>query len=299
MVKLGMVGKVLIHNYPYGAYFNGTDAQLLEERCTKQWMLEFIRGRFAEPVATGSRITHVWAGDRAEAEAIAAGCKIEQVCDSLDEVIENVDGVLVLDEDAEFRTETIERCLQAGKSVYADKVVSLSPEKTRELVTLAEQKNLRLAAWSQLLFAAEAEMLKGVEGGAALVTFNLKPDIVARYGIHLVCSAMAAFGTDPIRMESLPTTPAGPPMMTMTYADGKHVLLRAGEDVPPRGTIAYLGPGAEPMVVKLFEMAPMFDGSSAALADMFENRTWPVPPDAVVRMSEAAALLCDATGRDA
>ena len=61
MIRLGMVGKVLIHNYPYGAYFNGTDAELLEERCTKRWMLELIRGRFAEPAAKGSRITHVWA----------------------------------------------------------------------------------------------------------------------------------------------------------------------------------------------------------------------------------------------
>ena len=82
MIRLGMVGKVLIHNYPYGAYFNGTDAELLEERCTKRWMLELIRGRFAEPAAKGSRITHVWAGDRSEAEAIAAGCRIENVTGS-------------------------------------------------------------------------------------------------------------------------------------------------------------------------------------------------------------------------
>jgi len=292
MVSLGMVGKVLIHNYPYGAYFNGTDARLLEEHCTKKWMLEFIRGRFPEPVAAGSRITHVWAGDRAEAEAIAAGCRIGRVCDSVEEVIENVDGVLILDEDADFRTETIERCLHAGKSVYADKVVSLIPQRTRELVALAEQNDLRIAAWSQLLFAAEARALECVAGGAALVTFNLKPDIVPQYGIHLVCSAMAAFGHDPVQMDSLPTMSGRPPMITMTYADGKHVLLRAGEDLPPRGIIVYVGSAAEPIIAKLSDMAPMFDSSAAALADMFEKRTWPLPPDAIVRMSEAAALLC-------
>ncbi|MGC9317335.1 MAG: hypothetical protein ACP5KN_04780 [Armatimonadota bacterium] len=291
MVTLGMVGKTLIHNYPYGAYFNGTDAEALEERCTKRWMLELIRGRFPEPATEASRITHVWAGEREEAEAIAAGCLIDNICETPEEVIAGVDAVLVLDEDAEFRADTVEQCLAAGRSVYVDKTPAMEPERTRELVSMAVDRDLRLAAWSQLLFAPEAEALHGVEGGSALVTFKLSRDIVDRYGIHLVCSAFAAFGCDPVHMATVANGPGGPPMMILSYEDGKDVVLRAGSDVPPRGSISYVGNDEGSVVVMLEDMAAMFDGSAAALARMFEEGAWPVPPEAIVRMTEAAACL--------
>ncbi|MBM4085316.1 MAG: hypothetical protein FJ272_11045 [Planctomycetes bacterium] len=291
MLKLGMVGKVLIHNYPYGAYFNGVDDKALAERCTKKWMQPLIQGRFAQPVAKGSRITHVWAGDRKESEAIAACCRIGKVCDSLDEVIANVDGVFILDEDIPSRTEAAERCLRAGKSIYVDKVLSLSVDKTRELVSLAQQKNLRVAAWSQVLFAPEAEPFRAHKGGAGLVTFNLGKDIVAQYGVHLVCAAYAAFGADPVGMAKADTGPDGAPAIILTYADGKNVVLRAGKDVPGGGTVAYIGPKAGPVTAKLAGAAQMFDGSAAALEAMFERGAWPMAPEALVRMAEACALL--------
>lgn len=291
MIKLAMVGKTLIHNYPYGAWFNGTDEKLLEERCTKAWLLEIVRGRFPEPRAAEARITHVWAGERVEAEAVAASCRIEQVCDSIEQAIEPVDGVLVLDEEMDFRTKTVERCLHAGKSVYVDKTPALNPARTRELVRLAQDRGVVLAAWSQTLFAAEATPFRAVEGGVGLVSFNLPKEIVDKYGIHLVCSAFGAFGDEPVRMSRV-VTGGELPMVALHYADGKDVLLRAGADLPARGTVVWVGKGGEPMVARLTDMAAMFDGSAAALTRMFERGEWPVSSEALVRMSEAAALLC-------
>ena len=292
MVRLGMVGKVLIHNYPYGAYFNGTDAEKFEERCSKAWMMPLVRGRHPEPAAKGSRITHVWAGVRDEAERLADSCRVETVCDSLDQVIDSVDGVLILDEDVEFRAETIERCLRAGKSVFVDKVLSLSLDRTRELVALAAQHDVNIAAWSQTLYSVEAKPFRDLEGGAGLVTFILSKDNVPGYGIHLVCSAFAAFGDDPVRLSRIESAGDGLPMVLATYADGKDVLLRAGQDIPPRGNVAHFGKGTDSLVAELSDMGAMFDASAAALAAMFEEGRPPVAPEAIVRMAEAAALLC-------
>ncbi|MCD6360414.1 MAG: hypothetical protein J7M38_06055 [Armatimonadetes bacterium] len=290
MIRLAMVGETLIHNYPYGAWFNGVDDRVLEERCTKAWMKDLIAGRFPEPRAAEARITHVWAGERVEAEAIAACCHIENVCDSVEQAIEPVDGVLVLDEEIDFRTETVERCLRAGKSVFVDKTPALDPQRTRGLVELAQDQGVRLAAWSQLLFAAEAAPFREVQGGAGLVTFNLAADIVDKYGIHLVCSAFAAFGDAPMDMTQIADTDA--PMVLLSYADGKDVLLRSGDDLPARGTVVWAGKDGEPIVARLMDMAAMFDGSAAALTVMFEQGEWPVSSEALVRMSEAARLLC-------
>jgi len=93
-----MVGKVLIHHYPYAAYFNGADDDVLEERCTKRWMLPFTKGRFAQPASQECAHHPRLAGDRKEAEAVAASCRIPKVCDSAENVIASVDGLLVLDE---------------------------------------------------------------------------------------------------------------------------------------------------------------------------------------------------------
>jgi hypothetical protein len=294
MVKIGMVGKTLIHNYPYAAWFNGTDEEVLQERCTKAWMLKLIEGRFPEPAAQNSRITHVWAGEREEAEAVAAGCLIPNVCDSAEEVIEAVDGLLVLDEEMDARTATVEAALEAGLPVFVDKVPAATPERTRELVDLAVERDLPLAAWSQLIFAPEAEPLRELEGGSALVTYRLAPEIVDVYGVHLVCSAFAAFGADPVGMSAIDNGPDGIPMMALRYEDGKDVVLRAGSDVPPHGSVAYIGADRGIVSVSLRDMAAMFDASAAALQSMFEDRERPLEPDAVVRMSEAVTLLCGA-----
>ena len=291
MVRLGMVGNVLIHNYPYGAYFNGTDDAKLQERCSKAWMLTFVKGRHPEPVARNSRITHVWAGVRDEAERIADSCRIPNVCATLDEVIDNVDGLLILDEDTEFRPVTVERCLRAGKPVYVDKVLALSVARTRELVALAQENAVPIAAWSQILCAAEAAPLRELSGGAGLVTFNLARDNLSGYGIHLVCAAFAAFGTDPVHMSRIDTGPDGEPMLELTYVDGKTVVLRAGRDVPARGSVTHLGKGTGCRCVELADMGAMFDRSAEALAAMFEQGTPPVEPEAIVRMTEAVALL--------
>lgn len=291
MIKLAMVGKTLIHNYPYAAWFNGADDEVLAQRCTKAWLLELVRGRFPEPRAAEARITHVWAGVQAEAEAVAASCRIEHVCATVEKAIEPVEGVLVLYEELDFRTAIVERCLQLGKLVFVDKTPALDPERTRELVALAQDRGVVLAAWSQLLFAAEAEPFRALEGGAGLVTFNLAPDIVHKYGIHLVCSAFAAFGDEPARLSRV-TAEGTLPLVVLHYPDGKDVLLRAGADLPARGTVAWVGKSGEPTVKRLMDMAAMFDGSAAALTHMFERREWPVSAEAVVRMSEAAALLC-------
>jgi len=152
---------------------------------------------------------------------------------------------------------------------------------------------VQIAAWSQLLYAAEADPFKDAEGGAGLVAFNLSRDIVDKYGIHLVCSAFAAFGCDPVHMAKVDAGPDSPPAIVLTYADGKNVVLRAGQDLPPRGSIAYFGKGRDPLTAQLGDMGDMFDRSAEALARMFESGEPPVPPEAVVRMSEAAALLSE------
>jgi len=293
MKKHGMVGKVLIHNYPYGAYFNGADDEQLDKLCTKAWMLQFVKGRHPSPETSDSRITHVWAGAREEAAAIAGSCRIENVCDTLDEVIDNVDGVLILDEDIESRTETVERCLSAGKSVFVDKVLSLSVEKTKDLLALAASRGGHVAAWSQLLFAVEARPFRDTQGGTGLVTFNLSKEIVDKYGVHLVCSAFAAFGADPVHMAKLNTGPNGAPAIVLSYSDGKDVVLRAGQDLPPRGNVAYFGKGRDPLVAQLADMGTMFDGSAEALASMFEQGKPPLPPEAIVRMTQACGLLSE------
>ena len=170
--------------------------------------------------------------------------------------------------------------------------MSLCAGKTRELVALAQSKGVQVAAWSQLLYAVEAEAFRGIEGGAGLVTYNLSKDIVDKYGIHLVCTAFGAFGCDPVHMAKVDAGSDAAPAIVLTYADGKTVLLRAGQDIPPRGNVAYFAKGQEPITASFGDMGAMFDRSAAALAAMFEEGKPPVPPDALIQMAEACALLC-------
>ena len=157
------------------------------------------------------RFSTAWARERVWAERVAEAVGVERVVEDLPEAVAGTDGAFVLDMWGEYHREQALPFLEQGKSVFVDKVPSLCVDKTRELAALAQAEGVHLAAWSQLLFAVEAEPFRGVQGGAGLVTFCLPRENLRGYAVHLVCSAMAAFGVDPASMTRIDTGPDGVP----------------------------------------------------------------------------------------
>ena len=238
MKRLAMIGTQLIHTYPYAAYFNGCDPELFKANA-KPWMVKMYEDRPAEQVSKQVRVTHVWGGEPEEAEKLAAACLIPNVAASFDDMVGEVDGVMVMDENVPERAGLMRPYVEAGKAVFVDKILSLDPATTSGLLDLADDKGGPIAAWSQLRFAPGFEEIEALgRGGIGLATFRLDLDKMAAYAIHLISAVHGVFGHG--AGAHVIYRQAKGPQVFLGYRDGTRLILHIAPNAPAQWHIYYL-----------------------------------------------------------
>ena len=194
MKKIGMIGSQLIHTYAYAMHFNKPDLKYaLKAKTVPAWQLEIMKqSPEVEPLGE-AHITHVWGRLEGVPEDNAGTFNLK-VCEKLNEVLDTCDLIMVMDENIESRSELIRKTIEAGRHVFADKIPSDKFAVVSELVELAEKKNVMLAAWSQMGHCPEYQTVRAMpQGGTALVSLCAAPDIIRKYGIHIICTAQGCF----------------------------------------------------------------------------------------------------------
>jgi len=235
--RLAMIGTEIIHTYPYLSYFNGFDPELVRKNA-KPWMAALLEGKSPEPRSSNVRITHVWAGEREEAERLAESCGVENVADSPHEFIGQVDGVMVMDEKIEERARLMRPFIEAGKAVFVDKILSLEPGVTEELLQLADAKGSPVAACSQLRFAPGVRgIAEKPRGGVALMSFRIRLEVLPFYAIHLISAAHGVFGANAACARKVSN--GNGVTLHILQRDGTQLLLYLSPDAPPGLNICY------------------------------------------------------------
>jgi len=194
MKSIGMVGSQLIHTYAYAMHLNEFDLEYARQAKTAPaWQVKMMEDfPDVEPLG-GAQLTHVWGGLEGVPEDMAGTFGLTR-SGSLDEVLEACDLIMVMDEQLEPRADLVKKALAAGRPVFADKVLSDSLATTTEIVDLAKRKDVMVAAWSQLGYSPELDAIREMnQGGTALATFAMKPEILRMYGIHLISTVQGAF----------------------------------------------------------------------------------------------------------
>ena len=291
MKKLAMIGTQIIHTVPYLSYFNGFDPALLQKNA-KPWMAAMLKGKPPEPRTSAARFTHIWAGEREEAQRLAESCRVEKVANSPHEFIAEVDAVFVMDEKVEERAKLMRPFLEAGKAVFVDKILSLSMTTTEELLSLAREKGAPLAAWSQLRFASGlGEIAKMPRGGSALASFRMALDILPMYSIHLISAVQGAFGVGVKSLQRLAC--ANGVEVRATYGDGTRVLMHFGPDAPPTMNMCYFAK-AGCRLVDAGDSHAMFSAAAAAIEKMIVEWKSAVSPGEIAEASRIVNFIVTA-----
>ncbi|NOZ19467.1 MAG: Gfo/Idh/MocA family oxidoreductase [Planctomycetes bacterium] len=285
MKNIAMIGTQIIHTYPYLAYFNGFDPERVQKNA-KAWMAKMLEGKPNDPKSGAVRITHVWTGEDDEAKRLAESCAIENIADSPDAFVDDVDGVMVMDEEIDQRAGLIRPFIEAGKAVFVDKTLSLDPSVTEELLSLSKDTGAQIAAYSQLRFGPGFEELKGMaRGGVALASFRLNLDILPMYSIHLISAVHGIFGTGIQTLRKL-DCPNGVEVRA-TYGDGTRVVMQLGPDAPAGWNICYFAKDGCALAAP-GENADMFEASARAIEKMLVEGE---PPVSTEEISEASKLV--------
>jgi len=285
--ELALIGRQLIHTYPYVVHFNGSDRERIAKNA-KPWMQRFMLDRDLSPTTSEVRVTRIWSPDAEEAKRLAETFDIPRICATADEALDGADGAMVMDEVIESRTALVENALERGISVFADKVLSADPQKTCELIELAERKGCRVRSWSQLYFLpALAPVRQAGGGGVGFLDYQMEMKILPMYGIHPVSMLQGAFSSP--AKSYRPLLEGNGRGGLVELEDGTRIFVYVGADVPFRGRLYYETKDSALRADEPDDWA-CFERAAKALVELFSGRS-PAPGPGPEEMRQAARFL--------
>jgi len=199
MLKLGVIGMSEGNGHPYSwsAIINGDFNRKEMDDCGFAGIPIYLEANSDTLGINDAQVTHVWTQDKNLSEHIAKASMIENVVDSMEDMIGNVDGVLLARDDPENHVAMAKPFLDANVPIFIDKPLASS---TKDLAYFAEQnkKGKLFMSSSSMRYSSECRAMKTELkslGEIELATVVGKKDWV-KYGVHML-EALFALLDDP------------------------------------------------------------------------------------------------------
>lgn len=280
MVRLGIVGGAAIyHALSFGGLINGVaPGQTLPE------------GWPAYPQCVeDARITVVWDEDRAAAEKLAQVYGIDHVADTLEEVAQHSDGVIVADDVTRNHCRHAPFFLENGIPTFIDKPLAPDVKTAESLVELAAKHGAPVMSGSALRYAAESEEIRSnpAKLGEIKLATAVGPNELFFYGIHPLELAHSILGGGIASVQNIGDDDQD--VVKVTYKDGRLLILLVsrvagfGFEVTLYGT-----EGRERIVVS--DGTAFYANQLRLIAQMVREKKAPVPIEnalEVIRVLEA------------
>lgn len=202
---------------------------------------EFSR-RINEMNAAGTskcRVTHYWTdgkhdwpnpADVAKWEQAVAGLGVQHAA-SLEKMLDQVDGVMVLAVAGHRHLELATPSLERGLPTYVDKPLTCDLEQARKLLALARQREARCYSASSLRFATELERIPRDAIGQIVAIDAFGPGELndgapglLHYGVHTVEMVDAIWGPGAKRVSAIESPDRH--LLDIEYSDGRLARLR-------------------------------------------------------------------------
>lgn len=185
-------------------------------RATRFW----TDGRHDWPVAAD---VETWRAQAVDLGAEPAG--------SMEELLGDVDGVMVLAVSGAKHLELARPALERGMPTYVDKPLACSIEDAEEILRLSTTHNARCYSASSLRFAGELNTVREADLGDLVAIDAFGPGELndgtpglLHYGVHTIEMVDAIWGPGVSRVSALALPDRH--LLDMDYADGRYARLR-------------------------------------------------------------------------
>lgn len=226
ILKLGVVWSLTSHFPTFVCFLN-----TLTENC-KKFLLRYTETfkQFED-----ARIEYAWSEDREEVEKIARPHKIT-VVNSINEMIEKIDGALILTRYPYKNLEYAKPFIKAGIPTFIDKPFAPNIDVAYEIVRLSRRYKTPIMSTSALRYAIELKPLeslvrKGNEiwGGTIIAPGDFRIENTL-YGIHVIeiLSKLFGRGIERVWGTELKIGKKLHVLVNVVYRDGKVFNLHLG-----------------------------------------------------------------------
>ncbi len=176
------------HGTAFATIFNGWD----EEKATA------FEGTFIKSPTriAGVQVVKVWDPLPAAAAAMAAGCRIETVCQSPEECCDGVDAVILIDDGTGRQWQYAQHPLKNGIPVFCDKPLAMTAKEARRVAEIAAETGTKFMSASSLRFVPDVVKLREqiAELGEIKLAIATGPGQLVYYGIHALSMVYAVLG---------------------------------------------------------------------------------------------------------
>jgi predicted dehydrogenase len=242
---------------------------------------------------TACRVTKFWtdgrhdwpvAADVEKWRAQAVDLGVEPAA-SLEELLESVDGVMVLAVSGFRHLELARPSLERGMPTYVDKPLACTLEDAVEIRELAERHNARCYSASSLRFATEHAAIRAADLGdiVAIDAFGpgeLSPGApgLLHYGVHTIEMVDAIWGPGVKRVSAIELPDRH--LLDMEYHDGRYARLR----LERKGAYDFGGTvhGTKALHQFRVDFGPVYGNLVRGMTTFFEGGPAPASLDAIV-----------------
>jgi len=222
MLKLGIIGMSEGNGHPYSwpAIINGDFIREEMNDCGFSGIPIYLEANSDTLGIDGAQVTHVWTQDKSLSEHIAKASMIENVVDSMEEMIGQVDAVLLARDDPENHVAMAKPFLDADIPIFIDKPLAIT---SADLTYFSEQneKGKLFMSSSSMRYSSECRGAKtdlASLGKIEFVTAIGKKDWV-KYGVHML-EALFAILDDPKAVSVQHMSESGKDIVLVKFKNG-------------------------------------------------------------------------------
>lgn len=227
MLKLGIIGMSDGNGHPYSwsAIINGDFNRKEMNDCGFDGIPIYLEANNDTLGISDTQVTHIWTQDKSLSEHIAKASMIENVVDSMEEMIGSVGGVLLARDDPENHVAMAKPFLDADIPIFIDKPLAITSEDLAYFTKQNEKGKLFMSS-SSMRYSSECRAVKTEMvslGKLELVTVVGVKDWV-KYGVHMV-EALIALLDDPKVVSVQHVGESGKDIVLIEFENGLHATV--------------------------------------------------------------------------
>lgn len=187
-IKLGIIGinEGNGHPFSFSAIINGYDPEGMKN---SGWDVIYNYLEVRNPSEFGYdnvQVTHAWTQDPEQTQKLARASRIPNTVVNIDDMLDEVDGVIIARDDYETHYPLAKTFLEKGKFVFVDKPLSLDVDELRFFRKYLENGKLMSCAGAR--YARELDEIRGnidSFGDMKLIRGTVV-NSMEKYGIHML-----------------------------------------------------------------------------------------------------------------
>ena len=225
-IKLGIIGinEGNGHPFSFSAIINGFDHEGMKNSGWDVIYNYLITRDSSEFGFDNVKVTHAWTQDPEQTKKLARASRIPNTVVDVDDMLDDVDGVIIARDDYETHYPLAKTFLEAGKFVFIDKPLSL--EKTELRFFRKYLKDGKLMSCAGARYAKELDEIRGnIDSfGEMKLTRGTVVNSMEKYGIHMLDGI---FGVTGFQVKSVSCFQAKHTSMMIKNTDNSLIYIDA------------------------------------------------------------------------